>query len=273
MWPASAKLGTPEMPSWRKPESSASHLRGALLRGEKGSGILEPRFRRDFGQHRPIADVAPVLEVGAEQALDHRILPRRTACLAGTADQAMRIHGVRGAPLPIEAELQPRGRAGRGDLRVEFARTLEAAEFRRAIGGALHALAGHVGVELEGAPMHLEAPARVAEPREGAFQVPLADPAPRADGIGNHVDARGGRGARGARRRFRARGGVRQRHHSAAALAAPAAGAAAPRAGVARARPACRSSTRSRHAAAGSSSSSNSNALATRAHWNAPKTM
>ena len=54
------------------------------------------------------------------------------------------------------------------------------------------ALGRHVGIELEGMPGDGEAELVLLEDVERALEMAFADVAPRADGIGDDVDASGG---------------------------------------------------------------------------------
>ena len=64
-----------------------------------------------------------------------------------------------------------------------------AAELGEAVLGAVDALARHVGIELEGMPGDGEAQVLLLEEVERALEMALADVAPRADRIGDDVDA------------------------------------------------------------------------------------
>ena len=72
---------------------------------------------------------------------------------------------------------------------LKTARALEAAELGDAVLGAVDALAWHVGIELEGMPGDGEAKMLLLQEVECMLELALADVTPRADHVGDDVDA------------------------------------------------------------------------------------
>src|SRR5262249_37861301 len=106
----------------------------------------------------------------------------------GIADQAMRIDRVRRALHRVEVEFDALLAAGIDD-RVVATPAAVVPELGAQVVGAVHALARHVGVELEGPPADLERACARRQFRQRALETPLADEAPRADGVGNDIDS------------------------------------------------------------------------------------
>ncbi len=207
------KHGTPEMPRRRalrsSPSTSASavspashfataarscaavlveHVRECRLAGQplRDRGAIEAALGRDIGEDGLVADVAALLEIGAEQRFDQRI---RLAVQGRVADQAVRVAGVRRAPDAVEGEGDVLASARRGDRRIDAAGMGRIAELGGEIVGPRHAALRHVGVELEGAPGDRHGEVRTL--LERASEAPLADEAPRADDVGDDVDMHG----------------------------------------------------------------------------------
>ena len=156
----------------------------------QGSGV-DPGRGADGGKGSGVLDVCPLVEVGGEQGLGELVLTYRASLLEGEAQQDVRGDGIGRADHSVEAEVQPGGRACARDLRVHCLAALPRAELGRAIGMAVDAAHGHGGVELEGTPGGDEGEALGGKQREGSFQVPLADPAPGADRVGDDVELPG----------------------------------------------------------------------------------
>src|SRR2546425_10554361 len=155
-------------------------LRVSLLRPARNPAAL-----RNLLQHFRIADVLGLFEVGAEKVLDHRLAG---ALALSELDQAVRSEGARRARHALERELDALAASFRGDAGVELAAPLDRAEFRLAVLRARHPALQHLGVQLEGqvANAHLRF---VAQKHERLFKAPLPDVAPRANDVGNHLDA------------------------------------------------------------------------------------
>src|SRR5213593_2665914 len=96
-----------------------------LIGGEHCLRFLEWKtgFPGDARKLVPIADVAAVDEVCAEQALDQIVAGARIAPLLRPSDQAMRIERVRLSDNTIEIERYAGLRAGLFDAGVNFAGT------------------------------------------------------------------------------------------------------------------------------------------------------
>ena len=154
--------------------------------------MVEPGGSADIGQDGGVANVAPFVEVGGEQTFDNAVL---LALLAGQPDQAMGVDGVRGALHLVMVEHEPLRPSRRGDLRVERLGALPRPELGRAIGAPVEAGLGYIGVEFEGAPSD-ERCHVWRERRDHAVQSPLGNPAPGADGVGDHLDGERRFGAR-----------------------------------------------------------------------------
>ena len=99
------------------------------------------------------------------------------------------------------AALAPRGALSR----VEAPGALGRAELRRPVVGARHALARHVGIELERQPDELD-PGLAGDQRQGLLEAALADVAPRTDDVRGDLDLEGLHGGY-----FLPRGGTVQR--------------------------------------------------------------
>ena len=98
----------------------------------------------------------------------------------------MRCEGVGGTRHALERERDALLRTRLADTVVHRPGRVRAAELCRHVLGPLHALGGKAGIELEWVPA--DAHFVGVEPGKGALDAPLANVAPRADGVGNDVD-------------------------------------------------------------------------------------
>ena len=109
--------------------------------------------------------------------------------LTGVADEAVRLDRIRDPGDFFEGEVDADSAADFTNIVIELARTLSTTELERQIAIPLDAFLRHVRVQLKGAPSNrwvLTGPQR-----QGAFQSPFADKAPRADRIGVDVNFHG----------------------------------------------------------------------------------
>ena len=109
---------------------------------------------RPPGEHLHVADVLAALEVGLEQCLHHPVLRARRALRI--PDEAMRGERVGLATDCVEGERDRLLRARGLHARVHRPGPVHAPELGREVVGPLHAFDGHVGVELERAPVDLD---------------------------------------------------------------------------------------------------------------------
>src|SRR3989475_430636 len=158
---------------------------GDFLRISLQRPARNPAALRNLLQHFGIADVLGLFEVGAEKVLDHRLAG---ALALSELDQAVRSEGARRARHALERELDTLPASFRGEAGVELAAPLDRAEFRLAVLRARHPALRYLGGQLKGqvANAHLRF---VTQKHERLFKAPLADVAPRANDIGNHLDA------------------------------------------------------------------------------------
>src|SRR5439155_1719006 len=158
-------------------------------RARAGEIVLSLAFMRAIGATVKTlgAEVSAFFEVGAEKVVDHR---QADALALSELDQAVRSEGVGRAHHARERELDALALTLRGNARIELPPTLDRTEFRLAILRARHPALRHLGIQLEGpvANAHLRF---VAQKRERFFKAPLADVAPRANDVGNHLDGQG----------------------------------------------------------------------------------
>ena len=123
----------------------------ATVQVESGHLAIDSRLRAQVHKYRPIADVAPVLEVGGEQHIDDGVLH---AVLSGEPHQTMRIEGVRRPGDAVAGKVNALARTHCSDLGVEALRGLPAAELGGAVGSAVHPFGRHARVQLEGVPAY-----------------------------------------------------------------------------------------------------------------------
>src|SRR5262249_53538366 len=121
-------------------------------------------------------------EVGPEQRFHDSILH---TLLPGQPDEPVSVEGVRSSLNPVESNMDVFDLANSNYPGIEFLRALPASELFRAILPAADAFFRHRRVELEGKPAHTHRPAKSGD---GLLQPPLADVAPRADHVGDHVN-------------------------------------------------------------------------------------
>jgi len=148
---------------------------------------LQPFGRADVGQRLDVAYVASVGEIGPEQRADQAGLHAEAA---GVADQAMRVHGVRGALDPAELEIDAFGGADLGELVIALGGALDAAELPREVRLPIHAVERHVRIQLERTPADQDV--GHSAHRKRLLEPAFADVAPRADGIDDDVQFHGG---------------------------------------------------------------------------------
>ena len=95
--------------------------------------------------------------------------------------------GVRRPLDPVEGEVDAFCLADRDHLGVEFQRPLPASELLGAVFPAADPFLRHRRVELKGKPAHSDLVLAIKS-GDGLLQPPLADVAPRADHVGDHVN-------------------------------------------------------------------------------------
>ena len=98
----------------------------------------------------------------------------------------MGIHGVRRPFNPVEGEMDAFGFPDRNHLGVKLQRPLPTAKLSDAIFLAADPFLRHRRIELEWEPTHSNLLALKGS--DGPFEPPLADVAPRADHVGDHVN-------------------------------------------------------------------------------------
>src|SRR5216684_349912 len=128
-----------------------------------------------------VADILPLREIGSEQRLDHRILH---AFLLRQPDQPVRVEGVGRSSNEVMTKCYSGGHSGLSDLSIERLRIIPGAKFLRAILIAVHALFGHLGIELESRPSDLQLQLWT-EHLKCLFEIPLGHKAPWTNDVGN----------------------------------------------------------------------------------------
>ena len=105
---------------------------------------------------------------------------------AGEPDQPVRVDGIRRAPDTVEGEIDLHRLADVGDRHVDAPDPRFAAELADQVGGAVDAFRREVRVEQERPPRQADLRARTQG--DGAFELALADVAPRTPRIEDHLD-------------------------------------------------------------------------------------
>ena len=183
--PAKMKNGTPVTPiacasaiSRRTPSTSAPF-------GETASSTTSasrPLRAATSISSGAVADIAPLVEIGAEQAVDDLVL---RAGRSGPADQPMRVERVRARARSCRSEGDAdlgaeRARDGRGPLQPPVV-----AEFAFQIGRAVEPALRNGRVELVGSPAHSD---RLRFLGRAPLEPFLAEIAPRANDVAHDVD-------------------------------------------------------------------------------------
>ncbi len=186
--PPKMNIGTPWMPaslaaSTSRVICSTSWSPASASRTVFG---VEADIGRGLHQHGAVGEIGALGEIQIHQLLLHL---RRLADAFGPADQPVRVGRV-GLPLHLvrgvgEAFIRRRGDDAVGDALV----AVDRAEFGGEILFARNAFARDPVVEEIGPPVHLDRD--VGSQRQRLLQPALADEAPRADHVGDDVDADG----------------------------------------------------------------------------------
>jgi len=187
-WPSRKNDGTPFNAGLAHGAIGCQDRRGGLIACQKGGDLvaIEAGPCAAVRQHRWVADVAPLGEIGGEHRLHGCVLH---AVHASQPNQPVRVERVRRPRHQVRAEHQTDTGGRGGDLGIPLAGTLGAAELRGAKQRAVGALLRHVRVKLERMPIDRGRQPVGRQQGERAFELPLADVAPRADCVRDDVDA------------------------------------------------------------------------------------
>ena len=158
--------------------------RQSLVAAQDGLGPapVQPCLGHHVEQDGRLADVPALDEVRPEDRLHHGVLH---ALRVGESDQAVGVECVGSSHDLVEGERDALAPARLGHLGVKGQRPLPASELGGAVLLAVHPSLGHSRVELKRMPPHphLFSP----EGGDGLLQPPLADIAPRANHVRDHV--------------------------------------------------------------------------------------